>query len=177
MNNDAEKSEEGELLDESFEFKEITWKVFNALSLPDSVDYKVQSKKFSFAGATWRLVMYPYGQTKYKTEGYIDLTIERLYSRFPEHSVFFKLCFKTVDEKELDSYSNIAKFQTNFCAGGVIRYLIKSKFVDKKDNIIQNGALTILCQMRAKKIAIIDRCSQTGSFTPFFGEYSSDFLK
>lgn len=177
MNKDADELEEGELLDESFEFKEITWKVSNALSLPDSVDYKVQSKNFSFAGATWRLLMYPYGQTKYKTAGYIDLNIERLYSRFPEQTVFYKYSFKTVDGKESDSFSGTIKCNRTVSSISVVGFLIKSKFIDKKDIIVKDGVLTILCEMRVKKIALINKCSQIESVTSFFGEYITDFLK
>lgn len=171
MNKDSEKLEEGELSDESFEFKEITWKISNALSLPDSVDYKVQSQTFSFAGATWKLLMFPNGQTKYNSKGYIDLMFVRLNSRFPEHSLFYKLCFKTVDGKEFDSISDNGKITTDFCRCGVINYLKKSKVLDEKERIIQNGVLTIMCQMRSKKTAVIDRCSQIESSTSLFGEY------
>lgn len=171
MNKDSEELEEGELFDETFEFKQITWKISNVLSLPDTVDYKVQSQSFSFACSSWKLLMFPYGQTEYKTEGYVDLMIVRLNSPFPEHSVFFKFCFKTIDGEEFESYSDIVKFHSNFANRGVIRYIKKSIFMNKKDSIVQNGVLTIICQMRIEKIAVIDRCSQVESSTSLLGEY------
>lgn len=171
MNKDAEELEEGGLLEESFEFKEITWKVSNASFLPDLVNYEVQSQPFSFAGGSWKLAMYPNGQTKHKTEGYIDLNIERLNFRFSELSIFYKFSFKTADGNELNSFSGNVKLSTKYPVCYVIRYMMKSEFTDKKDIIVQNGFFTITCQMRTKKIAVIDKCSQIESSTSFLGEY------
>lgn len=163
----------GDLVHESFDSKEIIWKVPNVLSLPNLVDYKVCSSTFPFAAATWRLVMYPYGESFCKSEGFINLVIERLDSRIPEHNMFFKFCFKTRQGKEFESYSDSHHFEPDNFETGVLKYLEKSKFLEKKNIIAPNGVLTIVCELRTKKADVIDRHSQMESCTSLSGNLKS----
>lgn len=168
----AENSREmdlGDLVHQSFDFKHVAWKVPNVLSLPNLVDYNICSSTFPFAGATWRLAMYPFGESEQESEGFIDLKIIRWDSRIPEHHVFYKFCFKTRQGKEFESYSSSHNFNSDFPEMGVKKYIEKSIFLQKKNIIAPNGVLTIVCELRTKGAIAIDKHSQMESSTTVSG--------
>lgn len=170
MDADSGELDFGDLSDESFDFKEISWKVHNVLSLPETVGYFVQSPSFSFAGATWALRMYPYGHRK-KSQSYIELAITRLNSEIPQHYLFYRFGFKTRRGKECETCLRSSLFQNNPHEWVVPHYLQKVELMKKKDNIAPKGILTITCQVRTKKIAAIDKFCQIETAASQLGKY------
>lgn len=99
--NDASCKPFGELDVESFDGEVTTWKIPKIRSITLKVDKRLKSPSFSFAGASWILTMFPYGQTKFGSEGKIDLAIDRGCSLFPKHPVTYRIFFKAYN-KEFD---------------------------------------------------------------------------
>lgn len=117
----------GELSDESFLFKEVTWKIPINKILPNQVDNDVPSPTFSFAGATWILHIYPYGRTSPESVGWIELVIERLDYTVPEQSVSYKFYFKTYRGKVFNPLHATYVFDDNYI-GGWLLYMPKIIF-------------------------------------------------
>lgn len=90
----------GELYIKSFNTDAISWKIPNIRSTPVEVDNRVQSPTFSFTDASWILKLFLNGQTKYRSEKWIDVVIERLHPQTAKHPVSYEMFFRASDEKE-----------------------------------------------------------------------------
>ena len=170
MKKDSKCLESGELSDESYFCKGITWKIPGALKLRDLVK---ESPTFPFAGATWKFRMYPNNHTSVPSGEFIGLNIIRKNSKFPEQGVLF--VFHAIDKNEQKSerYSTFKNFPlSTFSARDCLWSLKKSTFVDNKDIFLENGDLTIRCIMISKKVAVIDRYSQKEANETFPGKYN-----
>lgn len=152
----------GELSDESFLFKEVTWKIPINKILPNQVDNDVQSPTFSFAGATWILHIYPYGRTSTESAGWIELLIERLDYKVPEQTVFYKFYFKTHRGKEFNPLNATYVFDDDYI-GGWLLYMPKDNFFLDQKVVAVKRFLILVCEMRTQKINEIEVLSQTES--------------
>lgn len=167
----AANSKVGDILEEAFDFKEITWKIPNFLSLRGPLHFCVKSSSFIFASAIWELRVYPFGNTK-TSHGYISLAIKRLSSRIPKHHVFYKYCLKTQNGEEYEIQYCDDWFTRKSYEWIYFKYLHRSKLMEIKESVVPNGILTVVCQVRTEKIASInDRSSQTEAKISFPGEY------
>lgn len=64
------------------------------------MDKGVHSPTFSFAEDSWIFKLFLDGQTKFKSEKWIDVVIERLQSQIENHSISYEMFFRESDEKE-----------------------------------------------------------------------------
>lgn len=152
----------GKLSDESFLFKEVTWKIPINRILPNEVDYDVASPTFSFAGATWILHIYPYGRTSPESVGWIELVINRLDYTVPQQTVFYKFYFKTYRGKKYNSLDATYVFDDDYI-GGWLLYMPKDHFFIDRKGLSVKRFVILVCEMRTQKIDGIEMFSQTES--------------
>ena len=174
MNKDSEVLESGELSDESYFCKEITWKISGALKLRDLMK---ESATFPFAGATWKFRLYLNGLTSDPSEEFIGLNIIRMNSQFPEQGVLFEFRVVAENGEEFENYSTFRNFPLSTLSARRFLWPMKnSAFVDNKDIFPEDGDLTIHCIMMSKKVAVIDRYFQKEVNETFPGKYNSYIL-
>lgn len=170
---DTQKS--GELSDETFLFKEITWKIPIEKILPSSMGLDIQSSTFSFAGSTWILHIYPYGSPATSSQGWIAFSIERLDNKVPYQHVSYKFYFKTKRGKEFNPQQDMYTFN-EYCKSSCLLYMQKTNFLMNEKVLTVRDNFIIVCQMRTQKINGIDMFVQTEAVELFLGEWKYIFL-
>lgn len=159
--------EVGELDQKSINLEIITWKIPNVSSIVFAVDYGVQSPPFSFAGASWILKIYFYGQKKFNSVGYIDVVIERLHSEIEIHDSVCTIYFKNIFDKEYKSVSKFFSFRENQTAMNVAKIMENFQGRFDKWEKVPNDTFTLVCEIQHEKSLVKKKSEEQVS-----GEYN-----
>lgn len=143
MSEDSKKREIGtSIYPDYFEF--FKWKIPNVSSIPHRVDYVLQSPSFSFGDASWVLKMYPYGQTKYETAGYIDVIIERLHSKHKSNGFNCIMECENAFKKEIMPIRGKYGFDSEWPQAKILRFMQNLKECPEKCQITPNDTFTLV---------------------------------
>lgn len=140
-------SEYGELTQEAFDYKDLTWKVPNIFKLKDSTHNYVSSSPFCFGNMIWELRIFPNGATPEK-KACIDVAIASLdKERDIESDLFIQFFLVSSDGKNLRRrIENLDRRKEVVCT-----LIQKKTLMEKKERLCPNGVLTICCRLKIKK--------------------------
>lgn len=147
----------------------------------------MQCPVFSSAGATWCLKLFLYGQTRFKSEGTVDVVIERLQSHIRKHPVLYEMFVKSDDGKEslLDDYfGNIYPpevtgffiFDSDHAEENVIQLTSYDGFLECAGSKPKFGTVAIIIGFRIPKKSEIRMNVQMESVQPVVGEYYVNYF-
>lgn len=131
----------------------VEWKIKDFFSLPAEVDTFYEGPVFSFAGASWCLIIRPNGKKEtllydgrvINSEGSFGLYLRRTFSSPPihlEYSLGLKTSGGKVNPQRHDSY-NFEKAR----GCGFYELISRSELLEKKSDLVPSGVLTVVCRM------------------------------
>lgn len=126
---------------------EFHWEIpdFFSISLGDG-DY-ICSPQFSFACASWCLMIYPNGQSEHNSIGYIGLYIWRK-SSGPPIQLKYSLGLKTVEWKNENEKHRVRVFENTSAAYGVHKFLSRAELMKRKSQLMSDDVLTVFCNLK-----------------------------
>lgn len=168
MSEDSKKREIGQSINPNY-FELFKWKIPNVSSIPHNPDYVVQSPSFSYGGASWVLKMYPYGQTKYETVGYIDVIIERVHSQVKENSINCRMHCENAFKKEIIPFRGKYSFDLEWPQAKILRFMQNLKECPEKWQIAPNDTFTLAFGFEKYRSNVPDLQIESGKTSA--GEY------
>lgn len=139
---------EGEIVSRTTAYFE--YKIHNYFSMPEQVDKVFRSPDFFFSNGTWYLKIYPYGQTKHNSEGWIGVYLVKKNSFTSEHFVIYTLGIKKVNGTDYDSFTFEDNFGKNGTGIGTPKFMTKYALVENRDLIAPDGTMTFFCNLLEK---------------------------
>lgn len=118
--------------------------------MPEQVDKVFRSPDFFFSNGTWYLKIYPYGQTKHNSEGWIGVYLVKKNSFTSEHFVIYTLGIKKVNGTDYDSFTFEDNFGKNGTGIGTPKFMTKYALVENRDLIAPDGTMTFFCNLLEK---------------------------
>lgn len=124
----------------------VEWKIKELFSLSPEVGKSFDSPRFSFAGTSWFLRIYPNG-TAGRTEGFLNLFLRNAISG-PPICLDFDLGLKNNDGK-----INPEIIHNTYTFGktdgyGKYEFIHRSQLLEKKSELMPSGILTLVCRIR-----------------------------
>lgn len=128
---------------EEFYFK---WEIDDFFSLPEEDGKKYPSPSFSFGGESWHLEIYPHGQSKNNSVGYIDVYLSRNLPG-PPFSVVCSLGIKICDGKRDVTKQFTYVYQKAIRIRGFRKLFRRSILSKKRSELVPSDVLTIVCKV------------------------------
>lgn len=133
---------------------EFQWKIedFYQLCRENEIDTCYESSKFYFSGTCWELWIYPNGETKYNTRGWIGLYLVRMSTGSPV-TVDFSLGLKAVDGKTECNGTIKYEYVFNKSNGryGYYKFISRSTLMERKSKLCPSDNLTVICSLKSSK--------------------------
>lgn len=152
----------------------IDWKIKDFSSLSQEINVRYHSPKFYFSGSSWKIRIYPNGQTKIRSRGWIDLYLVKTSN--PANIVLeYSFALRTVNGKPYWTKAGMSFFEEANCGWGNDKYILRSDVMKKESELIPSDILTVTCTLmnnepspvNGKSYIIVGLCNEVISFLGF----------
>lgn len=169
MSKNPESPEIGEVFQEPYECETITWEIPNISILHIAQDTEVQSPWFYYKKAVWVLKMCPF------VRNCIEVRIERLHSKIPEHEFLYTIFFK--NHKYLSDGNYYSRLNFNFYNKQSQMFFADLTITNwyslfyHSSGLRCNDTITLIVKILIKKDAVVGLDFETKSPETGLGEY------
>lgn len=148
----------GEVSENRGEFA-VEWRIKEFFSLPSEIGKFYYSSVFSFAGASWKMMIYPNGRKKCpidgegnkNTKGLVGLYLYRT-TPGPPILLEYSLGSKILDGKVNPEWHCTYNFN-GINGYGFGKFLNRSKLLENESELVPSGVLTVVCKIKYPKTA------------------------
>lgn len=126
----------------------IEWKIKHLFSLYDKINSYYKSPEFHFLGNSWELHLYPNGQTKTESVGWIGVYLKKISSG---SSVTLDYSLDVKSTERTDDYcfnATSSVFDDGHRGRGYHKIISRSVLMDKKSELSHSNEITIICTMK-----------------------------
>lgn len=127
----------------------IEWKILNFTSISGEDNYYVNSPPFILAGESWNFKLYPNGQQKKNSMGYICLYLNKI-SSGSSVTLEYSLGLKTLKGKKFLEHYRTSTFNRTHRACGVHKCLLRSYLLKITSVFSYTDPLTFFCNLKCK---------------------------
>ena len=125
------------------------WKIKDFHSLSTETGTHYDSPLFYCSGIAWEIWIYP-NSDEIEADGWIGLYLVRSSTGYPE-TLDFSMCFKSNNGKKDPSLSSTSTFDRKFRGWGSVKFISRSKLLERKSDLMPSGILTVICTIKCKE--------------------------
>lgn len=128
----------------------VEWTIKDFSSLHQLIDVPYESPKFYFCGASWSIWLYPNGETRNESNGWLSLYLMRLSSGSPV-TLTYSFCLESYNGYHNVNITEIGDFNEKEAGKGKSKVILNTSFMEKKSQLIPSDILTVVCCLKNNK--------------------------